>query len=546
MIDLSKIQTHKKLFLFIVLLIGNVIFFAAVASLMDMRFEENDDVYMCMIANGVYGGVPDGHLIFINAIYGYVVAGLYKLCGSIEWYTVLFAICHILSMSIIAFFSITNTKLNRWLRIAFMVFMYVLWIRIIIRFQFTTTAAITCFAGCLALVQSKKKWSWVGVALILLSSLIRYQATALVFALFAPILFREIILNRKLILRTGILVVLMIACFLCDKLFYQQPEWRDYCLQNEQRLAINDTRNSNLAEDQMPDNINYEDFLLVLDWATDPNVLGYEELRQINQALQSNFNWSNSIRNLKNLLYYRIQLVFIIIGFCLCFLCVFRSHHFKDWMAALKSKTFTIDTFLQVYDYFFPIICLLCFLGLTCYIEGVMIMKDRVFICLLMPSVYCMLYCTSQSMPKILVYGILVVFIGLSCKYAYQVYKQYKENQRGKIMVEKYQNPLVLDKQDYWIYGLNINHFPPFQIREIPIRIVTLGWQAGIPFNKGVLEKHTDFIDSNILLIRNKGNRPNNIVQAIYRNYDIPVRLEVLEENEVFELMHIVSISNKE
>ena len=60
-------------------LLFNTLFFTLVAYLLPMRFEENDDVVMCMIANGVYSGSPDCHLVFINAIYGSVLARLYSL-----------------------------------------------------------------------------------------------------------------------------------------------------------------------------------------------------------------------------------------------------------------------------------------------------------------------------------------------------------------------------------------------------------------------------------------------------------------------------------
>ena len=56
------------------------------------RFEENDDVIMLLLASGNYTGNFESNLIFINPIYGGLVAFLYKSIKGIEWYTFLFIV----------------------------------------------------------------------------------------------------------------------------------------------------------------------------------------------------------------------------------------------------------------------------------------------------------------------------------------------------------------------------------------------------------------------------------------------------------------------
>ena len=60
-----------------IVLAANVVFFAVMAVVLPLGFEENDDVMMCMIANGSYTGTPDGHLVYINVLYGWALAALY-------------------------------------------------------------------------------------------------------------------------------------------------------------------------------------------------------------------------------------------------------------------------------------------------------------------------------------------------------------------------------------------------------------------------------------------------------------------------------------
>ena len=59
-----------------ILLAVNIAYFALMATILPMQFEENDDVMMTMIANGTYSGTPDYHLVYINVLYGRVLAWL--------------------------------------------------------------------------------------------------------------------------------------------------------------------------------------------------------------------------------------------------------------------------------------------------------------------------------------------------------------------------------------------------------------------------------------------------------------------------------------
>ena len=76
---MKSIYEWNKYGLIALLLVVNAAFFALMAWVMPIRFEENDDVMMCMIANGTYSGAPDAHLVFINVLYGWVLTLFYRL-----------------------------------------------------------------------------------------------------------------------------------------------------------------------------------------------------------------------------------------------------------------------------------------------------------------------------------------------------------------------------------------------------------------------------------------------------------------------------------
>ena len=58
-------------------LVYAVIFFAAILLFLPIRFEENDDIVMLLLASGNYTGELESTLIFIHPIYGVFLNILY-------------------------------------------------------------------------------------------------------------------------------------------------------------------------------------------------------------------------------------------------------------------------------------------------------------------------------------------------------------------------------------------------------------------------------------------------------------------------------------
>ncbi|MGB0165887.1 MAG: hypothetical protein ACPF8V_03430, partial [Luteibaculum sp.] len=52
-----------------------------------IRFEQNDDVMMLLLASGAYTGEPEYRLVFMNPMLGHLLNALYQGKESIEWYT---------------------------------------------------------------------------------------------------------------------------------------------------------------------------------------------------------------------------------------------------------------------------------------------------------------------------------------------------------------------------------------------------------------------------------------------------------------------------
>jgi hypothetical protein len=129
-IKLSLISYFKEKlshnFLFI--LTANIVFFTLFAYLLPIRYEENDDIVMLLFASGKYTGVPEAHLVFINYIYGFFVSFLYTITSKVEWYTLIFTIIHILSLTVIVW-SIATKSFKSIFKILFILLFYVTIVR---------------------------------------------------------------------------------------------------------------------------------------------------------------------------------------------------------------------------------------------------------------------------------------------------------------------------------------------------------------------------------------------------------------------------------
>lgn len=291
----------------------NIGFFILITTIFPFLFEENDDVTMCLIANGGYTGMPNGHLVFINAIYGWIVAGLYSLSHCVEWYTLSFCVLQIISMSVISHWIISKSKWHWAFRTIICIVLYILWIRMIVALQFTTTAGLLCLSGCIALLQDNKKWQLYSITAIFVASLIRFKAAGLIGLLFMPIFLNEILLlKRKFIIRTLFLIVIFcLTGWGINRCFYLSSDWNHYYTYNALRGGINDNPNLDYIRNDLPNSISEEDFSMLCSFMPDAEFITISVLQNIKASIQSKTGIQHYVNNLKQLSLYRIPLALL-------------------------------------------------------------------------------------------------------------------------------------------------------------------------------------------------------------------------------------------
>ena len=452
-----------------IVLACNIVLFALLAVLLPLGFEENDDVMMCMIANGTYSGMPDFHLVYINVLYGFVLAGLYSLTKAVEWYTLSFAVLHILSMSVLAYCILTTPNRARWEKVLWLLILYVLWARIIIALQFTTTAGLVCLAGCMLLLRESKKARWSGVVLVIIAALIRFMAAGLVGLLMAPIIVYTYRLNWRRYIAIVVMLTAVVGCRVANHMVYDSdPEWKYFRAYNQLRAQLNDNPNAyKMTTAQLPETIDPMDYQLLLRFVPDAEQIDLPAIRQLS-ATVGDVPFRQQLKNLHRLDKYAVEVVIL---FALLILMILTTGN--------RSK------------YLFLIIYTLFVLVLIVHVSLDGFLKNRVFLCILTPMLvtdYMLLPNTTGLKRR---WGIGIAMVVLSAWYGYQIYEEKQTADYNRYTWSRLQQTLLayvpegayvttigtsmmMEATDPW-------HVWPYEFRKY-----TLGWLTWCPLNKSV------------------------------------------------------------
>ena len=447
----------------------NIVFFAVLAALLPMGFEENDDVMMCMIANGTYSGTPDFHLVYINVIYGAVLAGLYSLTTAVEWYTLSFAVLHILSMSMLAYCILTTPNRAKWEKVLWLLILYVLWARVIIALQFTTTAGLVCLAGCMLLLRESPKARWTGVLFVIVAALIRFMAAGLVGLLMAPIIVYTYRLNWRRYIAVVVMLTVVVGCRVTNQMIYDcDPEWKYFRAYNQLRAQLNDNPNAyKLTTSQLPEGIEPMDYQLLLRFVPDGEQIDLAAIRQLS-AIVGGVPFKQQMVNLHRLDKYAVELLIL---FALLILMMLTTGN--------KDKRI----FLMLYTLFMLILIV------HVSLDG--FLKNRVFLCMLVPMLATdfMLLPNTTGLKRR--WGIGIALVVLSAWYIYQIHEEKSTADYNRYVWTRLQQPLL----EYVPEGAYVTTIGtsmmmeatnPWKVWPYQSRKYTLGWLTNSPLNKPV------------------------------------------------------------
>lgn len=452
-----------------IVLLANAVIFALLAWLLPLGFEENDDVMMAMIANGTYSGTPDYHLVYINALYGMVLAGLYTWTKAIEWYTLSFAVLHVLSMSVLSYCLLTILNRARWERIVWLVILYVLWARIIVAMQFTTTAGLVCLAGCVLLLRPSAKARWTGAGMVIIAALVRFLAAGLVGLLMAPIIVYTYRLEWRKYIAVVVMLAAVVGCRLTNQYMYDRdPEWKYYRAYNLLRAQLNDNPNAyRLQPNQLPENVNWMDYQLLLRFVPDGEQIDLPAIRQLS-AVAGTVPLKEQWKNVHRLNKYAVEVSIL--------------------MALLVLMILTTGNKTK---YVFLILYTLFVAGLLVHVSLDGFLKNRVFLCMLMPLLVTDFILLPNTTGLKRRWGIGLAIGVLSAWYCYQIAQEVTVANHNRYEWEHLQQPVLAHVPDGALVTtigttMLIEAMNPWHIWPYPFGKYTLGWMTWSPLNKPV------------------------------------------------------------
>lgn len=518
---------HDRLTFYGILLLFNVFVFIVLSNVLPIMFEDNDDTTMVWIANGIYSGTPDCHLVFINALYGWVLAQLYSILPNVEWYVVSFAFLQIVSITILVgcFY---NRIQNRAQRFLIIVLFYSIWSLLIVRLQFTTTAAFVAFAACLLLIN--KRFAY-GGPLFVIASLIRFDAAGLVGLILVPIFLYEFKFDVKSAYLPLFIVLLCALTFkFVDKMFYDNKEWNTYYQLNQYRGKINDNPNSWRVRDDLPTGMKTINYDILYSFAMDPSVTDVIQLKEIVHKLNNTPIRKKSL-NVWNCYIKRYHDIIILL-FVLFLTLFFVSDN--RW-----NKILLICSFL------------LWFLILA-YISTNASVKYRVFISSLIPLFFYVFYVIAKRdslynhrsalwVDSMIAVSAIYIFIIPAIKRMTTIcdFKPIIDEQmclykkRGKSMVL----PAGAD--------LSVEYLPPFELYKAIDKhsFINPYCMAGSPLTPEYMS-YKDLVDENIVIFSSKADDDFKLRQdALSENYALKTDTIHVVESSHYVLIRFVKTS---
>ena len=506
----------------------SVVFFVSMAFLLPIRFEENDDVVMLLFASGQYTGTPEFRLVFINSIWGLMLKILYSLTNTIEWYSLLFAICHVFSLSIILW-SVFKKRVNYLIKMLFAGIFLLLEIRFIAQFQFTTTTAMLALSGLALTLENDRRLLNIGLIIFAISTLIRFEAAILILILFSPLLIKRFFDNNdwKLVTKFGITFLLITVFFSINHFSYRMnSDWNSYQKYNKIRGAVNDNPNASKISEDSYNAFNVDDYALLLSFFQDYKVINVESIEEVKSSISA-VSLKSKLRNVYPALRKHTQIIAIVI--VLAVLLSFGN-----------SKS----------NIYYLIASLLIFLIVCSYVSLNGSLKLRVLLSCIIVQIYSFLHLNNVS--RITVFNASAVFVLLYFSFIITNRTKNIISKNERWRTTEFQEQIALfnlyaeNNNDFvlpFAGSLSLEYYPVFQVTtSIPAKSLSFGgWVTGIPYNKEKIFTHIDLIDKNVILIHKDSYEylSGKLIKTIQHNYNKVVYTKTVAQTENYLLFEM-------
>ncbi|MCG8582954.1 MAG: hypothetical protein MI866_23755 [Bacteroidales bacterium] len=520
------LSNSPKLQIVLIVLLTIVIYWCVNAFLF-IRFEANDDIAMALFASGSYSGMPNEHLVFINFIFGFILKFLYQFNSSIEWYTYSFLALQILSVSIIVNY-ISSHTISKFMKVCFALVCYTLSIRLLILLQFTTTAAMVATAGLLLTVNSKRGISYMGIVLIIIASLIRFNAAMLVVLMASPVFIIDALKNKVVRIKYAHITLAISLCFclgakLADTYYYQhEQEWKDYVAFNAFRGKINDNPNNDIST-QLPDDILPADYTLLVNFFANPQAIDLPTVQKIYGLLEKPSLYDRLLNVISEFRRTIAGTAFLVMIATLIFL--FAEQRLK----------------------IIPVLIVCNYLVIFIYLSSNAFVKPRVFLSALYPVVMLLPFIYNENVNIRKTKLLPVASVIVSLLFVYQTITISKESEEIRDAHLSEQQDLIdkyLNQENHHLIpfkGYSVAYFNIFNISNLFYsgQMHFSGWLTQSPYNYSGFSSFKKLIDGSGMIISNsKYDMITQLIrESISHNNHVDVTPVIIEQSEQYMII---------
>ena len=452
--------------------------FISIYKLLVIRFEDNDDIVMMLIAAGKYSGNFDNHLVFSHHYFGSFLNLCYQYLPNLEVYTCFLVFVNIVAISLISIILIRNFK-SVFFQTTLFFFFAAIFIQNSVLLQFTRSAELLAIAGLICIFSSNLRL--VGLFSIAIASMIRFEAAMLIMLLAVPVAITSFFmkgLNLGKQKAAFFLLSMIVAATLklIDYSYYQDNgEWEYFQKFNEIRGQINDNPNARIDFNFTTPDLGVSDYQLLLLGFPNPAKLDLNVITELYDEVK-NVSFLSKISNLKQINGKRLVLVFLFLVLGLLFYSLISE----------RKRVFMI---------------VLIFLFLIVIIMMQMTLKDRIFY----PMVYAAIIfalCNVGSIEgramKLFPWVIIIFSVFIVSGSIRTSSLNEKLHLEGETQNRFVQNYLKLNKKLVILgasYRLEYND--PFAITKdfYSRQVVLAGWLTWSPFNKELFSSFRSFLD---------------------------------------------------
>lgn len=496
-----------------------VIFSAVIVTSCPIRYEDNDDITSAWIASGTYSGIPDGHLVFINALYGFFVAGLYSICSSIEWYTILYIAFLTLSCAIIIWFIVKKVQ-NRYVLYIAIFLTYTFLFYFLLNLQFTTVAAVLAFSAVLLLID---RYFIYGGILLLVASLIRFPAAGLVGLMMMPALVMSYKLEWKHnYLPLAIVLFIILGCHYADRLFYQTPAWKQFVQRTENMCmgAIQDNPNCWRVRMNLPEGVTTNNFDMIAGFCADPQVTTPETVIVIHKSLKK-IPLFKKVKNIyKNFL-----------------------PKYMVWLIGMLLVVIIVNFKQKKEKNIIALVAFILWVGVLCFISMDAMVKFRVFLCALIPMIYYIidsLYEADNKMWRIstslsIVIGLMIWGILIPSVNNIRIAPKHQEilEEQMALYHQAGEFKVVTDGADLRVEYFNALHLRAAVPSKSFVNPYCFAGSPLIPY----YHSHKEFVYGDLCLFSKKPYHFDMRIKGLKENYNLDVEPYIIAESENYVLV---------